>query len=1255
MTTVFPASSSAGLDQSKMFEDRVNNLVSMLHNTRIGRDQAIDDLSTYFQTMKFTKASADIMAEAAITDKMESMKINCPLSSNLQQRQQQQRQQANRPPISPSQQSMQQPMNPRPVAHNVQANARGRSPLKNQVVDNMFRRMSPRRPHASRSRSPFGGRFRNTHYNRMAEDGTAAVPLPQHSEAPVTQQPQINTNSNPVAGMQQPQQQQQQQFNFNQSANGGQFSLGTALPKKVKSPGHRNRHGGLSRSHHPKPKTPTMFTSPLVNGMNLSGLKSPPTPDSQTGFIGRLSPQIFGSTTAYNVGVGTTTVPAPVTTAASDPPTTGSPKNQRTLEEPTRRRKVRAKKPGATKQQTAPPFFSPPTSTADLNTIYGEDQSGPMYRRSTAPAGMAPTATTAATSFNGGGSRFGHDLKSPPVSNTNPTQQQHTSAPPSVETFVAKKKCDMLTPDLPTTNLPQTFSVDSSPNNKIPVPKQRKGRVNKSKLRSGWIGLNIPHTNTDDTQPTVSVSDSSPSNASTGSHMSWDAINSPQPTSNQPSMQQEGRFAVGVGGTAGSQSHKVRMRRTQHVARRASVQQNISTSSVGPPGSAHDSAINEATFQLDRQRTQSRFNVMNLREAGKQLYIRGEYIQSINTYSRAIDTFKRELESDPNKELLGVLHSNRAAALLMVCAYNPAIEDCEMAIQFARDPTVPPNDSEGSPSFLPKLYNRIGRASAKLGMVEKALVAFNEVNELSTKIQDFFKRNRLDISEEDMAKLTIESNDAMHELISVHKFRKVMIDVKRYDSKLVVSPDETIEALEHVSKALDMAKGCVDLHIKKISLLEKLNAWREIVSHCQRWGADNAKSAGCFEWDLKGKNLFPYAPHIRSLNPDFFKDSSENTLCGALMELTPKACSEVIAFLPYKIMPIFIRALRLQEDYNCAQECLSVMETFAALPELSSNFYWLSEECGKLSRIQIERRDADTLFSEGRFAEAATKYLGCMRIDSSEGPSVGGKINAVLHCNRAACFMATREFRKVVDECTLALRIHPAYMKALSRRARAHSRLEQFDESIADYKRWISLYEQYKAHSEDIFTSVSRLLFEGPHTVQPQTVKQVKEDLNVVLESKRREEVNRARRDEYTRAWQSDRNFRTSAQNRRDNFYRSSSRRWDSFADRGPKSNSSSREKNSNNSRYRNTSNGSSSNSGTNNKSPRDIKDFYTLLNVPRNASLADIKKAYRKLALIHHPDKNRDDANAADNFRRIQEAYETLTALVESTQSRSR
>ena len=55
-------------------------------------------------------------------------------------------------------------------------------------------------------------------------------------------------------------------------------------------------------------------------------------------------------------------------------------------------------------------------------------------------------------------------------------------------------------------------------------------------------------------------------------------------------------------------------------------------------------------------------------------------------------------------------------------------------------------------------------------------------------------------------------------------------------------------------------------------------------------------------------------------------------------------------------------------------------------------------------------------------------------------------------------------------------------------------------------------------------------------------------------------------------------------------------------------------------------------------------KDPYKILGVDRDATEQDVKKAYRKLAIVHHPDKNPDDPAAAERFKDIGEAYETLS-----------
>ena len=57
-----------------------------------------------------------------------------------------------------------------------------------------------------------------------------------------------------------------------------------------------------------------------------------------------------------------------------------------------------------------------------------------------------------------------------------------------------------------------------------------------------------------------------------------------------------------------------------------------------------------------------------------------------------------------------------------------------------------------------------------------------------------------------------------------------------------------------------------------------------------------------------------------------------------------------------------------------------------------------------------------------------------------------------------------------------------------------------------------------------------------------------------------------------------------------------------------------------------------------------DKRDYYEVLGTSRNASESDLKKAYRRLAMKYHPDRNPDDAQAEQQFKEAKEAYEVLS-----------
>jgi len=55
-------------------------------------------------------------------------------------------------------------------------------------------------------------------------------------------------------------------------------------------------------------------------------------------------------------------------------------------------------------------------------------------------------------------------------------------------------------------------------------------------------------------------------------------------------------------------------------------------------------------------------------------------------------------------------------------------------------------------------------------------------------------------------------------------------------------------------------------------------------------------------------------------------------------------------------------------------------------------------------------------------------------------------------------------------------------------------------------------------------------------------------------------------------------------------------------------------------------------------------RDYYEVLGVAKNATEAELKKAYRRLAMKHHPDRNPDNTEAENNFKEAKEAYDVLS-----------
>ena len=667
------------------------------------------------------------------------------------------------------------------------------------------------------------------------------------------------------------------------------------------------------------------------------------------------------------------------------------------------------------------------------------------------------------------------------------------------------------------------------------------------------------------------------------------------------------------------------------------------------------------------------------RQEGKSLYMTGHYKDSVLAYTEAVAMFNNSA-SELSSDTLAVLLSNRAAGLLMLGACQAAVSDCQYAL-LRVSPAQPdvPFSSDSGPLLKVKLQTRLARAWLKMGEHVKAKESFGNAILTANENIEFSEQQHADegVRRQNKSILAQMATEASLGETDAKRLSEVMRKIAKFASdfttQVAMEKNALFETLGHVNIALSLAPCSDRLAESKVSLLANLKHWREVAGFCERLAALNVKHDGVFTGDLVTQNPFPDIPPAHHLTVDFFGERRDEDGTTAELKLSSRAAEEAVLRMPFILRPYYLRSLRLEERYPAAESALRALEglvlrgTSLQTPEvLRKEFSWLEGERNKLARTKTGRERGDELFRNEEYDLAAAQYLSCLLIDGGETtPSghrpkdnAGGRLHAVLHCNRAASLMAVRRFHDAIEECSKALRIHSRYMKAINRRARCYMRIQRFTESIAEYNRWMKFVNEVKGVPVTPSTFTTPCLFDGPRDVTDAEIKQVNTELDEVLKSKRRadaaakEEADRRRARFQEARSQEARSHDTfgsarSAHQRRDGFYnqQDDTRRWDPFSNRGSRPGPGARS-----SSWRDRFQGAGP------RAPRmgpvrvDPLDHYGVLNVNPNATETEIKKAYRKLSLKYHPDKNKEP-DAQEKFLRIKEAYEVLNDAAKRSQ----
>jgi len=686
------------------------------------------------------------------------------------------------------------------------------------------------------------------------------------------------------------------------------------------------------------------------------------------------------------------------------------------------------------------------------------------------------------------------------------------------------------------------------------------------------------------------------------------------------------------------------------------------------------------------------------RETARSLYSCKKYVESVLEYSKAIvehtnrfADFPDPMKDSRKSEILAALYGNRAAGLMMIGAFNAAASDCQKALGYLRDynPLNLKSSShedllailkaDGGLTLMTKLLARQGRAYIKMGDAIQAAKTFDYTIRVANSALACHKN-----AEERGIEIPIESQEQSKKVLnqciidatlnkSDLKKLKDMSDILNARGRLDDNIDDPVvrqrnqELLPTVDMMLNLCPSDTNIQVAKVIFLASMHKWRDVASFCEMQACKNADFDGIFVEDLKELNPFPVVPPATLLKTEVLKNE------GTTM-LSEEQVGEAVVRMPYGVLRLYLRSLRLEERYIEARKAQNSLNGYVDIDGSlykQGDFSWFSIEREKVKRTMSGKDKGDAFYRNGEYLLAAEKYASVLRIDSEESlranlhedpwefKTVGGRLHAILHCNRAACFMAMKHFKEAAKECTAALRIETKYMKAMLRRARCNARLEHYEESIAEYKRWSNLVEEARMNPDSVgddvctFDLAADISNEDYNKAQGE-MKDVKKMKDAVEQQARVKANEREKfRQSFYQSSRSNFSRSKSAYSRRQEWYNqegdASSRRWDTFEGTSPKKtspkkhspkrNTSKQSRRSQSSRQERKQNADAQPSPSSNA----VTCHYEVLQIGKTATEGEIKRAYRKKALQYHPDKNQN-SSAAETFRKVKLAYEVLS-----------
>jgi tetratricopeptide (TPR) repeat protein len=358
----------------------------------------------------------------------------------------------------------------------------------------------------------------------------------------------------------------------------------------------------------------------------------------------------------------------------------------------------------------------------------------------------------------------------------------------------------------------------------------------------------------------------------------------------------------------------------------------------------------------------------------------------------------------------------------------------------------------------------------------------------------------------------------------------------------------------------------------------------------------------------------------------FCEDAANDLLrarynCKEAMEMASSTrrsntLTRVAQLLPHPLPDRLCRALKYSGRGEEAERVLRELTT--------AGFSWAEKLLQKWRLLHKTKEAADVAYSRGAYTAAVEGYGSALKLDPDDDDFA-----ARLLCNRAAALMGLRLYSRAAVDCTAALAKKSNYHRARLRRARARRAAGLWSSALDDYTSWLASCGGEKEadevkHEAELVRRRQQSERDKERHRQQQQMRQGRSWGSAAPEFPWRE---------YSDPFNfgncsGDEDYEDEDEDEGEEYYEDFGRRYSFYGFRGRR--------------------GASGTSGTGRggRGPQGSsapeKDHYRTLGVARNATQDEIKKAFRKLALQWHPDKN-SDPGAVEKFRAISSAYEVV------------